>query len=83
MHFATAAMLRATCGYLEESRYVRALVPKSVKLLASIWLEYARKAVRVWTYVEVMRLYLHILAAWEVERYYYQVFSCFRRTFTT
>ena len=56
MHFATAAMLRATCGYLEESRYVRALVPKSVKLLDSIWLEDARKAVRVWTYVEVMRL---------------------------
>ena len=56
MHFATAAMLRATCGYLAESQYVPALVLKSVKLLDSIWLEYARKAVRVWAYVEVMRL---------------------------
>lgn len=56
MHFATTTLQSATCGLAQDVLAAAYLAIKSVKLLDSIWLEYVRKAVRVWAYVEVMRL---------------------------
>lgn len=56
MHFATTTLQSATCGLAQDVLAAAYLAIESVRHLDSIWLEYARKAVRVWAYVEVMRL---------------------------
>lgn len=45
MHFATTTLQSATCGSVQVVLAAAYLAIESVKLLVSVWLEYARSAV--------------------------------------